>query len=122
MSFLAGFISERAQAVQSVAPAVGDLQYCMGQAMGNAASTVVGNMLGEGSHRAAKRAARLLLFLALATMVVQLVVFLILRSHVARLFTSKDDILAGIVDLLPFSLAFSFMDSCQAVMCGSGRS
>ena len=122
MSFLAGFISELAQAVQSVAPAVGDLQYCMGQAMGNAASTVVGNMLGEGSHRAAKRAARLLLVLALATMVVQFVVFLILRSHVARLFTSKDDILAGIVDLLPFSLAFSFMDSCQAVMCGSGRS
>ena len=120
MSFLAGFISELAQAVQSVAPAVGDLQYCMGQAMGNAASTVVGNMLGEGSHRAAKRAARLLMVLAVVIMLVQLVAFLILRTHVARLFTRKDDILAGIVELLPFSLAFSFMDSLQAVMCDLG--
>ncbi|CAE7417763.1 SLC47A1 [Symbiodinium pilosum] len=66
MSFLAGFVSELAQAVQSVAPAVGDLQYSLGQAMGNGASTVVGNMLGEGNHKAAKRAARLTITLAVA--------------------------------------------------------
>ena len=36
------------EAVQSVAPAVGDLQYALGQAFGNGAATVVGNMLGEG--------------------------------------------------------------------------
>jgi len=117
-SFIAGFISELAQAIQSVAPAVGDIQYGVGQSMGNAAATVVGNMLGEGDHVAAKRAAKLTVMVNSAVMMVQLVIFIILRSHLARLFTRDPEILEGIVALLPYSLVFSFIDGNQASMCG----
>ncbi|CAE7463263.1 Slc47a2, partial [Symbiodinium microadriaticum] len=117
-SFIAGFISEDAQAVQSVAPAVGDLQYALGQAFGNGAATVVGNMLGEGDLKAAKRAASLTVGCNALVMMLQLLVFIIFRSDVASLFTQNSDILAGIISLLPFSLSFSFIDGNQSAICG----
>ncbi|CAJ1438947.1 unnamed protein product [Effrenium voratum] len=117
-SFIAGFISESAQAVQSVAPAVGDLQYAVGQAFGNGASTVVGNMLGENDPKAAKMAAMLTVVMNATVMLLQASIFAVFRSDVAALFTQNPQILAGIMSLLPFSLIFSLIDGNQSAIAG----
>lgn len=117
-NFLAGLISAVAQATQAVAPGIADLQYNIGQALGTAASTVIGNLLGEGDATAARRAAKLVMILCLFLMAVQGVIFFVLRTHVARIFTVDSDILDAIAELMPLTLAFSFLDSHQAALTG----
>jgi len=117
-SFLAGLISPLAQATQAVAPSITDLQYATGQSLGTAANTVIGNFLGEGRMREARRSAWLVMLLCLLLMAVQGTLFLILRTHVAHIFTSDSEILDEIAALLPLTLAFSFLDSHQAALTG----
>lgn len=117
-NFLSGFISPLAQATQAVAPNITDLQYATGQALGCAASTVIGNLFGEGKMRAARRSAQLVMLVCLVFMAIQGILFFVLRTHVANIFTSDPKILARIAGLLPLTLVFSFLDSHQSALTG----
>mmetsp|Transcript_71963 Transcript_71963/g.223385 ORF Transcript_71963/g.223385 Transcript_71963/m.223385 type:complete len:328 (+) Transcript_71963:458-1441(+) len=124
-SLLAGFISPLALATQAVVPQLTDLQYCVGQALGTAASTVIGNLLGKGRMAAARRAAFLVMLLCLGTMSLQALVFLALRERFPQAFTRDPAILRAIAEIMPLTLAFSFLDSHQAalsgILVGAGR-
>mmetsp|Transcript_126015 Transcript_126015/g.368202 ORF Transcript_126015/g.368202 Transcript_126015/m.368202 type:complete len:488 (+) Transcript_126015:90-1553(+) len=117
-NFVAGFISPLAQATQAVAPQIADLQYSTGLSLGTAAVTVIGNLFGEGQTNAARRSVFLIAALCCFLMALQVTVFAVLRTKVAGLFTSDSSMLDGIVDLLPITLLFSFLDGHQAALTG----
>ncbi|CAK0809128.1 unnamed protein product [Prorocentrum cordatum] len=117
-NLLAGLVSPLAQATQAVTPALTDLQYCLGQALSNAAATVVGNLLGEGRARAAARCCRLVMLLCFVAMTLQGLLFLLLRHSIARVFTQDREVRDSIERLLPLTLVFSFLDGNQAALTG----
>lgn len=117
-SFLAGLISPLAQATQAVTPQITDLQYSAGQALNTAATTVVGNLLGEGRRAAARRTAGLVMKAVFVVMALQALLFIALQSHLPYLFTKDEAIIANIRQLLPKTLAFSFLDGQQCALCG----
>lgn len=116
--FLAGFISSLAQATQAVAPQITDLQYATGQSLSNAASTVIGNLLGEGRPGAARRTAKIVMIITAVLMISQAGILFAIRKQLPLLFTNDASVLHGIMHLLPMTLAFSFIDSHQAALSG----
>merc|ERR1711920_376707 len=124
-TFIAGFISKHAQAVQSIAPNIGDLQYAVGASFSIAGSTVIGNLLGEGRAADARRTSTLIMYSVLVLMLVQLCIFLTIRNGLPYLFTQDQTLIGSIITLYPITLAFSFLDGHQAaftgVLVGAGK-
>lgn len=117
-TFMAGFISALAQATQAVAPGLAGVQYCAGSALGAGATTVVGNLLGEGSALGAKRCSLLVVQLALALSCLQAWAFVAARATVPHWFTDDPDVYHSIVSILPLTIGFCFFDGLQTVFCG----
>eukprot|EP00927_Polykrikos_kofoidii_P049604 TRINITY_DN43642_c0_g1_i1.p1 TRINITY_DN43642_c0_g1~~TRINITY_DN43642_c0_g1_i1.p1 ORF type:complete len:524 (-),score=37.49 TRINITY_DN43642_c0_g1_i1:348-1817(-) len=118
LSLFAGWISPIAQATQAVVPRFTDIQYSVGEAFGTGATTVIGNLLGEGRAVLAKRSAWLSVVVVFVLMVLQFIVFLMSQEFFVPLLTNDAAIIGNITKMLPLTLVFSFIDGHQCLLSG----
>jgi len=116
--FLAGFISAQALAVNAIAPTTVCLQYSIGGSLSCAATTVIGNLVGEGRANSARRAACLTLLLVPLCLTPTTLVLLALRHQLPYVFTQDEVIAQMIRHLLLITQIFAILDSHQAALTG----
>jgi len=116
--FLAGLISTNALAANAIAPQIVVTQYCFGASLSCAATTVIGNLLGEGRAGQARRAACLCVSLVLPCLIPVAIFVYFARQSLPSFFT-EDMVVAKLVgDLLLVAQVFCIFDGHQAALTG----
>jgi len=91
-------------------------------ALGIAASIRVGHLLGAGKPQEAKRATAVVLALTTAGSVAMAgCVYIALRQHIGRAFTSDQEVINAIARLAPIAALFQVSDGVQSAVAGSLR-
>jgi len=117
-TFLSGFISPLAQATQSVGPQITGVLYATGAAFNAGATTVVGNLIGEGKGAGAKRAALISVQIVLIMSLVQTALMFAFKDAIPALFTPDPATRTSMAAIMPLTVAFSFFDTNQCVLGG----
>jgi len=116
--FLAGFLSASALAANGIAPQIVKMQSSIGVSLGIAATTIIGNSLGEGRADQAHRAARLCLCLVPLCLIPTTLLVISLRRPLPLLFTQDVVVVQMTRDLLLIMQVFSIFDQYQATLTG----
>jgi MATE family multidrug resistance protein len=94
------------------------LSFMVPLGIGAAASTRVGNAIGRGDQRGARRAAEVALSAGGAIMVGSALVFGLLPSALARIYSPDAQVIAQAAVLIRIAALFQIFDGTQAVGCG----
>jgi len=116
--FFAGYMSASAQAANAIAPNIVVTQYSIGGALSNAATTIVGNSLGEEHADQARRTARLCILMVPLFLTPTTILVLALRWRLPLLFTHDEAVVQMVRELLLITQLYAICDSCQATLTG----
>lgn len=116
--FLAGFISTKAMAANAIAPQIALVQYAIGGSISIAATTVIGNSLGEQRANQARRAARISILLVPLCWIPSTILVFALRRPLPRIFSQDAVVVQMVEDLLLITQVFSIFDNHQAALTG----
>ncbi|MHC4935030.1 MAG: MATE family efflux transporter [Planctomycetota bacterium] len=89
--------------------------------IGAAATTRVGNLIGEGRLKRAKRAAWTAIGLGVLVMAASGLLFVTMRHELGRIFTDDPELLALTSAVLPIAAAFQVFDGIQVTAAGALR-
>lgn len=116
--FLAGLISAQAMAANAIAPQIVVIQYAIGSSLSTAASTVIGNSLGEERAEQARRTARLSMLMVPVLLIPTTILVLISRYQLPLIFSQDAAVDQMVRDLLLVTQVFCIFDSHQATLTG----
>jgi len=116
--FLAGLISTNALAANAIAPSVVITLYCIGGSLSVAATTVVGNLIGEERAGQARRAALITVLLVFPCLTPLNIFLYAIRRSLASVFTEDKVVAKMVTDLLALVQVFSLFDGLQAALTG----
>ena len=105
-------------AAHQVAINLASLTFMVPLGMGQAAAVLVGHAIGAADQFAARRSARAAVFYGVGFMAFTSIVFLILPTPLARLYTNDVATIALAATLLPVAGVFQLFDGAQAVTAG----
>ena len=105
-------------AAHQVAINLASLTFMVPLGMGQAAAVLVGHAIGAADQFAARRSARAAVFYGVGFMAITSIVFLIIPTPLARLYTTDIATIALASTLLPVAGVFQLFDGAQAVTAG----
>ena len=117
-TLMAGRIGEIELAAHIVVLKIISFTFMFPWGISGAATTRVGNLLGEGDVSQARKAAKTSIFLGAAVMAVAGIMIMVLHGNLPAIFTSDAAVLASAVALLPMAAGFQIFDGVQAVSAG----
>ena len=121
----AGWLSAVDLASHSIALNLASISYMLPLGVSFAASTRVGNLIGEGDRAGAQRAAWISLLLGGGVMLGAAALFVVARTGLPALYGAEGEVLALSATLLPIVAAFQLFDGLQVVgggvLRGMGR-
>ncbi|KAJ8097909.1 mate-domain-containing protein [Lipomyces tetrasporus] len=125
VALVAGRLGDIALAAQSCVMTSDQVTFTIPFGIGVAASTRVGNLLGERRGRAARRAAYTAALLAASIGAGIMVVMLLMRSYYGKLFSDDLDVIRETAEVIPYVAVFQIADginaSCSGSLRGMGR-
>ncbi|KAI4350978.1 hypothetical protein L6164_005378 [Bauhinia variegata] len=86
-----------------------------------AVSTRVSNELGAGHPRAASLAVYVVLFLAITEGIILVSVMILLRKIWGNLYSSEEQVIKYVADIMPILATSNFLDGIQSVLSGIAR-
>jgi len=116
--FFAGLISTHALATNAILPYLAVCQYAIGGSLSVAATTVVGNLLGEGLPKQARRAGYLCVGIVFPCILPSTIMLLAFTKSLAQYFTEDEVVVEMFCNLLPIVQLFCIFDSHQAALTG----
>jgi len=105
-------------AAHQVAINMASLTFMVPLGMGQAAAVLVGHAIGAADQFSARRSARAAVFYGVGFMAITSIVFLIIPTPLARLYTTDAATIALAATLLPVAGVFQLFDGAQAVTAG----
>lgn len=105
-------------AAHQVAINMASLTFMVPLGMGQAAAVLVGHAIGAADQFSARRSARAAVFYGVGFMAITSMVFLIIPTPLARLYTTDVATIALAATLLPVAGVFQLFDGAQAVTAG----
>lgn len=105
-------------AAHQVAINLASLTFMVPLGMGQAAAVLVGHAIGAADQSSARRAARASVFYGVGFMAITSIVFLLVPTPLAQLYTTDVATVALAAVLLPVAGVFQLFDGCQAVTAG----
>ncbi|KAK9464826.1 mate-domain-containing protein [Lipomyces arxii] len=125
VALVAGRLGKIALEAQSCVMTSDQVTFTIPFGIGVAASTRVGNLLGERRGRAARRAAYTSAALAVSIGAVVMLIMLVMRNEYGKLFSSDVDVIAETARVIPLVALFQIADglnaSCSGSLRGMGR-
>jgi multidrug resistance protein, MATE family len=118
---IASKISVTALAIHGVAMNLMGLLFSVALGVCVAASVIVGNSLGAGKPRQAKQFARFILFLDVGLGLCTALIMFLFGSHIARLFATDEDLVQGVLNIIPLVALAHAGDSMQFCLQGIFR-
>lgn len=116
-----GILGENIVASHAIAINVASLFFMVPLAVGLAASTRVGNLIGEKNYRQAKVASLSTIYLCILTALMNVILILIFRELIVSIYTTDEIIFSLAVYLLIFAAIFQLPDGIQMGALGSLR-
>ncbi|KAL8760487.1 MAG: hypothetical protein Q9184_003331 [Pyrenodesmia sp. 2 TL-2023] len=112
-------------AAQSVLATVSSLMFQIPFPISIAASTRVANLIGASLPDAAKKSAMVAFVASAGVGILNVVLLSSLRGYIPRLFTSEDNVIELVANVLPLCAAFQLFDAltccCNGILRGLGR-
>ncbi|KAK9338950.1 mate-domain-containing protein, partial [Lipomyces starkeyi] len=125
VALVAGRLGDIALAAQSCVMTSDQVTFTIPFGIGVAASTRVGNLLGERRGRAARRAAYTAALLAASIGAGIMIIMLLMRSYYGKLFSNDLDVIRETAEVIPYVALFQIADglnaSCSGSLRGMGR-
>ncbi|KAK9325414.1 mate-domain-containing protein [Lipomyces orientalis] len=125
VALVAGRLGDIALAAQSCVMTSDQVTFTIPFGIGVAASTRVGNLLGERRGRAARRAAYTATLLGSSIGAGIMFVMLLMRSYYGKLFSDDLDVIRETAEVIPYVAVFQIADginaSCSGSLRGMGR-
>ncbi|KAK9447870.1 mate-domain-containing protein [Limtongia smithiae] len=125
VALVAGRLGDVALEAQSCVMTSDQVTFTIPFGIGVAASTRVGNLLGERRAQAARRAAYSAALLAMSVGATVMVIMLVLRDYYGKLFSSDVDVIRETAAVIPYVALFQIADglnaSCSGSLRGMGR-
>jgi MATE family multidrug resistance protein len=116
-----GILGEDIVASHAIAINVASLFFMIPLAVGLAAATRVGNLIGEDNFKKAKVASSSTIYLCMLTALMNVVLILSFREFIVGIYTSDEIIYSLAVHLLIFAAIFQLPDGIQMGALGSLR-
>jgi MATE family multidrug resistance protein len=120
-TFMAGWIDVVNIGAHQVVLNMASLAFMVPMGLSMAATTRIGNLIGEGDVEAMRRAVRASLTLGALSMLVSAVAFTTLRFELPLLYSSDAALIALAAGILPLAGAFQLADGVQVMACGALR-
>ena len=117
-TLMAGRIGEIELAAHIVVLKIISFTFMFPWGISGAATTRVGNLLGEGDVSRARKAARAAIALGALVMTGAGITILVLGGRLPAIFSSDVAVLASAISLLPIAAGFQIFDGVQAVAAG----
>ncbi|MGE4602897.1 MAG: MATE family efflux transporter, partial [Planctomycetota bacterium] len=117
-TLMAGRIGEIELAAHIVVLKIISFTFMFAWGISGAATTRVGNLLGEGDVPRARKAARAAIALGALVMAAAGITILVLGGRLPAIFSADVAVLAGAISLLPMAAGFQIFDGVQAVAAG----
>jgi MATE family multidrug resistance protein len=112
-------------AAQSILSSIAGITYQIPFPVSVAASTRIANLIGATLAVPAKTAAKVAGIFGCFIGIFNLLLLSLLRGYIPRLFTSDDEVIAVVAELLPLCAAFQLFDAlsavCNGILRGIGR-
>ncbi|KAL4806774.1 mate-domain-containing protein [Aspergillus unguis] len=112
-------------AAQSVLATVSSITFQIPFTLSISASTRVANLIGATLVGAAKTTAKVAMWGAVLVGLLNMIFISSLRYYIPRLFTSEDEVIELVAQVLPFCAAFQLFDAlaanCNGILRGLGR-
>lgn len=122
---IASRISTTALAIHGVAMNLVGLLFSVALGVCVAASVITGNSLGAGKPRQAKQFARFILLCDIGLGLMTALVMYVFGSHIAHLFSDEQELIQGVVNIIPLVALVHAGDSMQfclqGIFRGAGR-
>lgn len=115
---MAGWLSTAAVGSHQIVLNLAALSFMVPLGVSQAASTRVGNLIGEGEELGMRRAVRASLVLGASVMAVSALLFTALRFELPKLFTEDAAVVMLAAQILPIASAFQLSDGTQVVAGG----
>ncbi|KAK9464151.1 mate-domain-containing protein [Lipomyces oligophaga] len=125
VALVSGRLGDIALAAQSCVMTSDQVTFTIPFGIGVAASTRVGNLLGERRSRAARRAAYTVALLAASTGAFAMIIMLLARNYYGKIFSDDLDVIRETAKVVPYVAIFQIADginaSCSGSLRGMGR-
>jgi MATE family multidrug resistance protein len=125
LTLMSSYLGTTALAAQSVLSTIISITFMIPFPLSIASSTRVANLIGATLADAARTAAKVGVSGALIVGLLNMIFLSSLRSHIPRLFTSDEEVIAMVAEVLPLCAAFQVFDalaaSCNGILRGLGR-
>ena len=125
LTFGASYFGVTALAAQSVISTLASITFQIPFPLSIATSTRVANLIGATLAPAARTSAKVGLVCATIVGCLNVIVLSSLKDYIPHLFTSDEDVIAIVSDILPICAAFQLFDAlaanCNGILRGLGR-
>ncbi|EGY23442.1 multidrug and toxin extrusion protein [Verticillium dahliae VdLs.17] len=125
IALVAGRLGRLPLATQSVLMTADQILVTIPFGIGVATSVRTGSALGSQDHHAAKRVSRVAVTLSIVVATMVLVMLVISRQQFAKLFTTDQDVVEHVAEVLPWVALFQIADgvngSCGGAVRGMGK-